>query len=201
MPNTSSPVILILGAGSNVGQHVARAFSAKGYRVALAARRANEADNTADLVNIPSDLSDPNSVISAFSKVKTLLGVPRVVIYNGENNRYERHIIEFLLIYFISKSCWANPEWCEESTLTAIGRFQSRFDHQHDQRLCRCTTSCLGLRTTPQLRFKDIHLHRKYTEYNYHGTISRLGCRQVGHCTHHWVSCRSIQRPRIQVCK
>jgi NAD(P)-dependent dehydrogenase (short-subunit alcohol dehydrogenase family) len=84
MPNTS-PVILILGAGSNIGNHVARAFAAKGYKVALAARRLKEADNNADQINIPSDLSDPSSVVNAFSKVKSLLGVPSVVIYNGED--------------------------------------------------------------------------------------------------------------------
>lgn len=84
MPSTS-PVILILGAGPNIGQHVARAFASKGYKVALAARRLKEEDNTADQINIPSDFLDPNAVVNAFLKVKTLLGVPSVVIYNGEN--------------------------------------------------------------------------------------------------------------------
>ena len=79
----ASPVILILGAGANIGQHVARVFASKGYKVALAARRAQEADNSADQINIQSDLSDPNSVAGVFSKVKSLLGVPSVVIYNG----------------------------------------------------------------------------------------------------------------------
>lgn len=80
----SSPIILILGAGANVGQSVARAFAAKGYKVALAARKANASDNTADTVNIQSDFSDPNSVVNVFSKVKEVLGVPSVVVYNGE---------------------------------------------------------------------------------------------------------------------
>jgi NAD(P)-dependent dehydrogenase (short-subunit alcohol dehydrogenase family) len=84
MPATSQ-VILILGAGPNVGSHVAKAFASKGYKVALAARKAKEADNTPDQVNIPSDLSDPNSVVNAFSKVKALLGLPSVVVYNGKN--------------------------------------------------------------------------------------------------------------------
>lgn len=79
-----SPVILILGAGPNVGQHVARAFAAKGYKVALASRRLKEEDNTTDQVNISSDLSDPGSVPGVFSKVKALLGLPSVVVYNGE---------------------------------------------------------------------------------------------------------------------
>jgi NAD(P)-dependent dehydrogenase (short-subunit alcohol dehydrogenase family) len=85
----ASPVILILGAGPNIGSHVAKAFAAKGYKVALAARRVKEADNTADQVNIPSDLSDPNSVINAFSKVKALLGLPSVVVYNGRTTTSE----------------------------------------------------------------------------------------------------------------
>lgn len=83
MSNTS-PVILILGSGPNIGQHVAKAFLAKGYKVALASRRLREEDSTMDQVNIPSDLSDSNSVIGVFSRVKVLLGVPSVVIYNGK---------------------------------------------------------------------------------------------------------------------
>ncbi|RDW59920.1 hypothetical protein BP6252_13007 [Coleophoma cylindrospora] len=78
-----SPVILILGAGPNVGQHVARAFAAKGYKVALASRRLREEDSTANEVHISSDLSDPSSIATAFSKVKALLGLPSVVVYNA----------------------------------------------------------------------------------------------------------------------
>jgi NAD(P)-dependent dehydrogenase (short-subunit alcohol dehydrogenase family) len=83
MPSTS-PVILILGAGPNIGQHVARAFASKGYKVALAARRAREVDNTADQINITGDLSDPNDVVNVFQKAKALLGTPSVVVYNGK---------------------------------------------------------------------------------------------------------------------
>ncbi|KAK9350048.1 hypothetical protein V1523DRAFT_420987 [Lipomyces doorenjongii] len=78
-----TPVILILGAGSNIGQHVARAFAAKGYKVAATARRLRESDSTADQLNIPGDLFDPNSVVDAFSKVKSSLGIPSVVVYNA----------------------------------------------------------------------------------------------------------------------
>ena len=82
-----SPVILILGSGPNVGHHVARAFAAKGYKVALASRKAKEEDNTNDQVNIANDLSDPDSVVGVFSKVKALLGLPSVVVYNGRDSR------------------------------------------------------------------------------------------------------------------
>jgi NAD(P)-dependent dehydrogenase (short-subunit alcohol dehydrogenase family) len=86
MPSTS-PVILILGAGPRIGHHVARAFTSKGYKVALASRKSketDEADNTADLISITSDLSDPSSVVNVFLKVKASLGIPSVVVYNGK---------------------------------------------------------------------------------------------------------------------
>ena len=83
MPSTS-PVILILGSGPNIGRHVAQAFSAKGYKVALASRRLKE-ESTTDQVSISSDLSDPDAVIGVFAKVKASLGLPSVVIYNGES--------------------------------------------------------------------------------------------------------------------
>ncbi|KAK9243407.1 putative short-chain dehydrogenase [Lipomyces tetrasporus] len=83
MSSSSSPIILILGAGPNIGQGVARAFAAKGYQVALASRRANEAHNAGNEVHIQSDFSDPNSIVNVFAKVKASLGIPSVVVYNA----------------------------------------------------------------------------------------------------------------------
>ena len=89
--SSASPVLLILGAGSNIGQHVCRAFLAKGYKVALTSRTLNEEESTADKLNISSDLSDPNSVAKVFTKVKESLGLPSVVIYNGDHDlKYHR---------------------------------------------------------------------------------------------------------------
>jgi NAD(P)-dependent dehydrogenase (short-subunit alcohol dehydrogenase family) len=79
----NSPVALILGAGSNIGQHVGRAFAAKGYKIALAARSLKEADSTPDQLHITSDFSDPESVVKAFAKVEAQLGLPSIVVYNG----------------------------------------------------------------------------------------------------------------------
>jgi NAD(P)-dependent dehydrogenase (short-subunit alcohol dehydrogenase family) len=78
-----TPIILILGAGPNIGQAVARAFAAKGYRVALAARSVKEADNTDNILNIPSDFSKTEDVVNAFEQTKKTFGIPSVVIYNG----------------------------------------------------------------------------------------------------------------------
>lgn len=80
----TSPVILILGSGPNIGHHVARAFAAKGYKVALASRSLKEEDSNADQVHISADLSDPHSVKGIFSKLKASLGLPSVVVYNGK---------------------------------------------------------------------------------------------------------------------
>jgi NAD(P)-dependent dehydrogenase (short-subunit alcohol dehydrogenase family) len=82
---SKSPVILILGSGPNVGHHVARAFVAKGYKVALASRSVKEEDSNADQVHISTDLSNPHSVNGIFSKVEASLGLPSVVVYNGEH--------------------------------------------------------------------------------------------------------------------
>ena len=81
--STTSPIILVLGAGPRIGTSVAKAFVAKGYKVALTSRKASEASNTGNEINIQSDLADPGTVVNAFSQVKASLGIPSVVVYNG----------------------------------------------------------------------------------------------------------------------
>lgn len=88
MPGTS-PVILILGAGPNIGQAVARTFAAKGYKVALAARSLKAPDSTDDQLYIPSDFANPDDVVNAFTTVKKVLGIPSVVVYNGKSGHRE----------------------------------------------------------------------------------------------------------------
>jgi len=95
MPSTS-PVILILGAGPNIGHAVARTFASKGYKVALAARSLSEADSTDNQLNIRSDFANPDDVINAFTRVKNVLGIPSVVVYNGRS-RHRRTTVECLL--------------------------------------------------------------------------------------------------------
>lgn len=80
----TSPVILIFGAGPNIGQAVARTFASKGYKVALAARSLKEADSTDKQLNITSDLANSNDVVNVFTKVQKVLGIPSVVVYNGK---------------------------------------------------------------------------------------------------------------------
>ncbi|KAG8165683.1 hypothetical protein KVR01_004235 [Diaporthe batatas] len=82
MPSTS-PVALILGAGSNIGQNVGRAFAAKGYRVALASRTLKEEDSSPSQVHIRGDFTDPASIPEIFAKARAQLDHPSVVVYNA----------------------------------------------------------------------------------------------------------------------
>lgn len=81
-----SPIVLIIGAGPNIGQAVARNFASKGYQVALAARSVKEADSTDNQLNIPSDFSKTEDVVNAFAKVQKVFGIPSVVVYNGKTS-------------------------------------------------------------------------------------------------------------------
>ena len=81
--STTSPIIFILGSGPRIGTSIAKAFTAKGYKVALASRKASKANNTANEIHVQSDFADPSTVVTAFSQVKAALGIPSVVVYNG----------------------------------------------------------------------------------------------------------------------
>jgi NAD(P)-dependent dehydrogenase (short-subunit alcohol dehydrogenase family) len=88
---SSAPIILILGAGANIGHHVARAFAAKGYRVASAARKLKNEDSTPTQLNIQSDFADPDAVAGAFAQTKAAMGLPSVVVYNGMPFHHHHH--------------------------------------------------------------------------------------------------------------
>jgi NAD(P)-dependent dehydrogenase (short-subunit alcohol dehydrogenase family) len=81
---SSKPILLVLGAGSNVGKALATKFSGAGYTVALAARSATNGTSSDGHLSIKADLSEPNAIPSIFAKVKESLGAsPSTVIYNA----------------------------------------------------------------------------------------------------------------------
>jgi NAD(P)-dependent dehydrogenase (short-subunit alcohol dehydrogenase family) len=72
------PTLLIIGAGSRVGQATADAFAAAGYTVAVASRSGN-----IEPKHFTFDASKPETVRDLFSEVRRTTGIPSVVIYNG----------------------------------------------------------------------------------------------------------------------
>ncbi|RBR09628.1 uncharacterized protein FIESC28_09740 [Fusarium coffeatum] len=101
-----SSIALIFGAGSNVGNSVAKGFLAKGYKVALASRSQDPKTSTETELHIPTDCSDTSSVLEAFAKTKGAFGIPNVVVYNtyaGQWNSAE-NIFEVSLDHFQSST-------------------------------------------------------------------------------------------------
>jgi NADP-dependent 3-hydroxy acid dehydrogenase YdfG len=76
----TAKVALVTGAGSGVGRAVALALNEAGYRVALAGRRAEALQATADaasgsgMLPIPTDVRDPAAVAALFARIGDELG-------------------------------------------------------------------------------------------------------------------------------
>lgn len=81
------PLVLIFGAGPNVGQSDARTFASNGYKVGLAARFLKEADSTDSQLHITWDISKTDDVVNAFTKIKETFRKPSVVVYNGTSHK------------------------------------------------------------------------------------------------------------------
>jgi NAD(P)-dependent dehydrogenase (short-subunit alcohol dehydrogenase family) len=84
---STTPILLILGAGPNIGASLSRSFASKGYKIATTSRRGGPETNdtnNADHLSIKADLSDPSSVAGVYEKVREKWGVPSVVVYNGK---------------------------------------------------------------------------------------------------------------------
>ena len=84
MMNTQK-ILLVLGAGPNIGQNLAKRFKAAGYGVALVSRSVAANGITSDgIVTLRADLRDSSSVTALFETVKEKLGgPPTVVVYNA----------------------------------------------------------------------------------------------------------------------
>ena len=78
-----SRVVLILGAGANVGGATAQLFAKHGYKVATVSRTAKKDGSSDAPLSIAADFTNPRSIPAVFAQVKGELGMPNVVIYNG----------------------------------------------------------------------------------------------------------------------
>lgn len=84
MTNKMNKIVLIFGFGPRIGAGVARAFARNGYKVAVVSRSNKAIEPGNDYLWIQADLSDAFSVEGVFTTVRSKLGIPSVVVYNGK---------------------------------------------------------------------------------------------------------------------
>lgn len=88
--SSQSLVALVTGAGSGVGETVARTLAQRGHRVALVGRRADRLAAIAssigkaggDVAPFPADVADPAAVTALKAAVESRFGVPQI-LFNG----------------------------------------------------------------------------------------------------------------------
>ncbi|KAF2691249.1 NAD(P)-binding protein [Lentithecium fluviatile CBS 122367] len=79
---STTPVILILGAGPRIGHSVATKFASKGYEVAVVSRKGSTTITGA--LALTADFTTPTSIPALFSTVKDHFGAaPSVIVYNA----------------------------------------------------------------------------------------------------------------------
>src|SRR5215218_1057460 len=87
----SDRVAAVLGVGPGLGAAVARRFASEGFGVALIARREESVAGVREEIEggggtalpVSADATDPDSVTSAFERVRGELGDPEVFVYNA----------------------------------------------------------------------------------------------------------------------
>ncbi|CRG92701.1 hypothetical protein PISL3812_09767 [Talaromyces islandicus] len=92
----SSPIVLIFGAGANIGVNVAKEFVASGYKAVLISRKA-PAEPNSRFSYLQGDLLEPKSVNEIFSKVRSEFGEPSVVVYNAAAVSFTAHDDPFVV--------------------------------------------------------------------------------------------------------
>ncbi len=80
----SERIAVVTGAGSGIGRAVARALLGAGYQVALAGRRAEALSETSpDALAVPTDVTDPASVVALFDAVRDRWGRLDLLVNNA----------------------------------------------------------------------------------------------------------------------
>jgi NAD(P)-dependent dehydrogenase (short-subunit alcohol dehydrogenase family) len=80
----AQPVAFIIGGGPRIGHAVAVKFVAQGYSVALGRRSVQDSADLKGVTPVALDATSTQSLEAAFAEVEAKLGIPSVVVYNGE---------------------------------------------------------------------------------------------------------------------
>jgi NADP-dependent 3-hydroxy acid dehydrogenase YdfG len=82
----ASPILLLFGAGPNIGHSVASSFLSIGWRVAVVSRSTRIVSDlsTANTWHLQRDIANEKTVPDVFAELREKWGIPSVVIYNGE---------------------------------------------------------------------------------------------------------------------
>lgn len=81
---SAPPVLLFLGAGKKLGTQVPAVFAEAGYKIAVVARTRKEEFESRGYYHVQADFNNPESIPEVFAKVRENVGIPTVVVYNGE---------------------------------------------------------------------------------------------------------------------
>jgi len=92
----TSPVVLITGASSGIGEKTAQVFGREGYRVILAARRLDRLERTADQIRqaggqamaVELDLSNLDQIKTMLDQVRAAHGMVDILINNAGSARH-----------------------------------------------------------------------------------------------------------------
>jgi len=77
-------VVLILGAGPNIGAAIASKFASKGYKVAVASRSGTGHRNDQGYLSLKADFTRPESIPPLYEAIKAeFQAPPNVVVYNA----------------------------------------------------------------------------------------------------------------------
>jgi hypothetical protein len=81
---SSSPVMLLFGAGPRLGAAIAAKFAASGYQVATVSRKGTGGKTSEGYLSLSADLTHPESIPGVFAAVqKEFKAPPSVVVYNA----------------------------------------------------------------------------------------------------------------------
>ena len=87
----SNKIVIVTGAGKGIGKSIAQAYAAEGAKLALLDRDAKDLDQTekqiresgAEVFSQVVDLTQPDSIITAFDQIKKIFGKIDILINNA----------------------------------------------------------------------------------------------------------------------